>query len=283
VAAADTSLTRSERLTALVCPLDRSAAVAVASGRMADASPCRFHPVRSRKIFEEAVEQVVDAIRLGSLHAGDRLPSERELARQLEISRPSLREATKLLAEAGIVEIRRGGGSYVVSEAVPTELLRRRSRLRVEQVGAVLESRRLFEPRVAQLAALRATESDYAALQQSIDRQRAAIGDRDRFLAHDVQFHLAIAHASRNPTVVEMMELLMTELEMARDMTLRGPLIPEWVVGVHERTLAAIMQRDFARIEVVMDEHLAQLETVWAEESGRGMLRELPEFLRRTA
>lgn len=63
-----------------------------------------FDAVRTRKTFEEAVGQIVDAIRAGDLRRGDRLPSERALASRMRISRPSLRKALRLLADAGAVE-----------------------------------------------------------------------------------------------------------------------------------------------------------------------------------
>src|SRR3954449_5187615 len=85
-----------------------------------------FEPVSSRRTFEEAVEQIAERIKAGDLHLGDRLPSERELAALMRISRPTLREAVKVLAEAGVLEVRRGqsGGTFVASELVPRELLR---------------------------------------------------------------------------------------------------------------------------------------------------------------
>ncbi len=85
-----------------------------------------FEPVATRRTFEEAVEQIADKIKAGDLHTGDRLPSERELAAQMRISRPTLREAIKALSEAGVLEVRRGqsGGIFVASELIPRELLR---------------------------------------------------------------------------------------------------------------------------------------------------------------
>ena len=68
----------------------------------------QFEPVATRRTFEEALQQIADKLRAGDLHAGDRLPSERDLAAQMRISRPTLREAIKVLAEAGVLEVRRG-------------------------------------------------------------------------------------------------------------------------------------------------------------------------------
>jgi len=250
-----------------------------------------FEPVSTRRTFEEAVEQIAERVKSGDLAVGQRLPSERELAGQMRISRPTLREAVKTLTEAGVLEVRRGpsGGAFVASELVPRELLRTTTDIRVGEVAGVLEARRLLEPRVAQLAAVHAGEDDFAAMHATIERQRELAGARD-FLRHedlflqlDLKFHLAMARASRNSTVVQLMRDLFRRLEIARDMAVHAPLVPDWVIDIHERTLAAIRAADFELIDEVMDEHLAQLEQIWERETGRGLVRPLPDFLQPVA
>jgi len=250
-----------------------------------------FEPVATRRTFEEAVEQIAEKIKAGDLHAGDRLPSERELAAQMRISRPTLREAIKTLSEAGVLEVRRGqaGGIFVVSELVPRDLLRSRQEIRFSEVAGVLEARRLIEPRVAQLAATHAAEDDFAAMLATIERQRelAASDDflrhEDLFLQLDLKFHLAMARATRNSTIVGFMRQLLRALEIARDMAMHAPLVPDWTIDIHERTLAAVRSADFELIEQVMDEHLAQMEQIWERETGRGLVRPLPDFLQPVA
>jgi GntR family transcriptional regulator, transcriptional repressor for pyruvate dehydrogenase complex len=250
-----------------------------------------FHPVATRRTFEEAVEQIADKIRSGDLHVGDRLPPERELAAQMQISRPTLREAVKALAEAGVLEVRRGqsGGIFVASELVPRELVKTTLQMRVSEVAGVLEARRLLEPRVAQLAAVHSGEDDFAAMQATIDRQRELaelpefLPHEDLFLQLDMKFHLAVARASRNSTVVSLMSSLLKRLDIARDMAMHAPLVPDWTIEIHERTLAAIRAADFELIDTVMDEHLAQLEQIWERETGRGLVRPLPDFLQPVA
>ncbi|HZG50179.1 MAG TPA: FCD domain-containing protein [Thermoleophilaceae bacterium] len=250
-----------------------------------------FEPVATRRTFEEAVEQIAEKIKTGDLHTGDRLPSERELAAQMRISRPTLREAIKTLTEAGVLEVRRGqaGGIFVASELVPRDLLRSRQEIRFSEVAGVLEARRLIEPRVAQLAAAHAAEDDFAAMADTIERQRELaksddfLRREDLFLQLDLKFHLAMARATRNSTVVGFMRQLLRALEIARDMAMHAPLVPDWTIDIHERTLAAVRSADFARIDEVMDEHLAQMELIWERETGRGLVRPLPDFLQPVA
>jgi GntR family transcriptional repressor for pyruvate dehydrogenase complex len=244
----------------------------------------QFEPVATRRTFEEALQQIADKIRAGDLHTGDRLPSERDLAAQMRISRPTVREAVKALAEAGVLEVRRGqtGGIFVRSELVPRDLVRLGWEVRVSEVAGVLEARRLLEPRVAQLAAVHAGGEHFVAMQKTIDRQAELAGKPD-FLRLDLAFHLGIAKATGNSTVVTLMRSLFRRLEIARDMAMHAPTVPEWTIDIHKRTLDAIRSADFALIDEVMDEHLAQLEQVWEDETGRGMVRPLPDFLERVA
>lgn len=248
-----------------------------------------FSPVQTRRTFEEAVEQIAERIALGELEVGDQLPSERVLASQMQISRPTVREALKVLSQSGVVDIQSGsrGGAFVRSEFVPRDVLRRRSELRVGEVGGVLEARRLLEPRVAQVAAVYSREDDLAAMARTIDLQRELDADggqllknEDRFLQLDFQFHLSMARATGNSTIVTLMRSLLRRLEIVRDMALHEPLVGDWTIDIHEQTLAAIRSGDMERIEMVMDEHLGRLERLWQRETGRALVREIPDFLR---
>jgi GntR family transcriptional regulator, transcriptional repressor for pyruvate dehydrogenase complex len=227
-----------------------------------------FEPVRTRRTFEEAAEQIAEKVRSGLLQHGDKLPAERDLAVQMEISRPTLREAARVLIDAGVIEVRRGpgGGMFVAGDVVPVELVRQRSSVRLGEVASVLEARRLVEPGVAQLAAQRAGDDDLEALERSIEAMRGIVergyhaSDEDRFLQLDMQFHLTIARAAGNPTVESLMRSLFRDLEIARDMAMHLPLVPEWTIAIHERTLDAIRAGDLDLVAEVMDEHLGQLE-----------------------
>lgn len=248
-------------------------------------------PVGPRRTFEGAVEQIAERIRLGDFATGDRLPSERDLAAALRISRATLREAIRVLADAGVLEVRSGstGGIFVASDYLPFELLRSKSDLRLGEVAGVLEARRMIEPRVAQLAALNARDEDYARMQQIIDAQKNllaaadVLANEDRFLQLDTQFHLRIARATGNTTIVSLMRMLLNRLEIARDLALHEPPVAEWAIDVHERTLAAIRSADYERIEQVMDEHLAAMEMAWQAATGRVLVRPVPDFLRPVA
>jgi GntR family transcriptional repressor for pyruvate dehydrogenase complex len=247
-----------------------------------------FKPVVIRRASEDAAVQIAEAVRMGDLRPGERLPSERELAGQMRISRPTVREALRVLAEAGVVEIG-AAGAIVITEVVPRTLLDERDVLRESEISGVLEARRLLEPRVAQLAAVNADERDLDAMAATIDRLRGtALTELDSeyddfFLHNDLQFHLLMARATRNGTIVRLMHGLIKDLELARTIAMRQPSTSEWVVDIHERTLAAIRSRNLDLLERVMDEHLSTLEQTWERESGRSLLRPVPGFLQSIA
>jgi DNA-binding FadR family transcriptional regulator len=250
-----------------------------------------FVPVGPKRAFEGAVTQIAERIRLGELSEGDRLPAERELAAAMQISRATLREAVRVLADAGLVTVKPGsaGGTFVASDYVPYELLKGKTELVLGEVAGVLEARRLFEPRVAQLAAANAREGDFLRMQATIDAQvaLAARGDVlaniDRFLQFGAQFHVRIAAATGNTTIVSLMKMLMGQLDAARSMTMQETLstfAPDATIDVHVQTLAAIRSADQKRIEIVMDEHLGAMERAWERQTGRLLVRPIPDFLR---
>ena len=240
-----------------------------------------FRPVEARKPYEEAVDQIVEAIRTGTLQIGDRLPSERVLAEQMRISRPTLREALRVLVENDVIEVRRGssGGTLIVSDVIPPALVADPSVPGVNEMAGVLEARRLLEPRVAQLAALYATNDDFDAIREATALLEQFGGDVHRRFQLDTRFHMAVARATRNETVVEFMRGLFRRLEAARDLMVGGDDEPGVTIEMHHATLLAIMAGDPAEIERVMDAHLSVLERRWEEQTGRARLRRIPDFL----
>lgn len=138
----------------------------------------------------------------GSLKPGDRLPPERELAAELGVSRPSLREAIQKLASKGMLQSRQGGGTYVTNRLESTfldpwqEMLGAHPTLRED----LLEFRRMLEGQAAEWAAERATDEDLTRLTQAFDAMNDAFeaDDLDRRSSADITFHQAIGEATHN-------------------------------------------------------------------------------------
>lgn len=157
----------------------------------------------SELIVEKMKELILDQ-RLG---AGDRLPSERELAEKFGVSRASIREAIKALIALGLLETRIGDGTYVrtnLSESI-LEPLSWAVQL-AEGVGPDLaEVRETVEPAIAALAAERATSSDKERLLETVNAMQEAIGDAPACARADLEFHLTLAKAAHNQILIEVM------------------------------------------------------------------------------
>jgi GntR family transcriptional repressor for pyruvate dehydrogenase complex len=240
-----------------------------------------FQPLRLPRAAQAVAQQIAQAILDGELRPGDRLPPERTLAWQMEISRPSVRDGVHLLAEAGILEVRPGGGgTIVVSDQITDALRPPVADLSIGEISGVLEARRLIEPPIAQLAAVYARDEDLDLLRSTNEAMIESAHDHEQFQALDQRFHLGIARATGNAAIVRIARVLQSELAAARKhMSTFGLHDPDFTIDIHERTLAAIMSRDPERIDLVMDEHLRYLERAWEQESGRVRLRRIPDFL----
>jgi GntR family transcriptional repressor for pyruvate dehydrogenase complex len=240
----------------------------------------RFRPVRTPRVFDDVVEQILEGIRSGRLAEGDLLPGERELARRMEVSRPTLRAALRQLAEAGLLASRpgRSGGTWIASIWIPEHLAAQPSAfLPVGELAALLEARRLLEVPMAHLAAARASADDLALLRATLDLQRAHVGDRPKALQAETRFHRAMWRAAANPVVEEVLAGLFPRLEVARDTVMRDEEHMHIAVALHERTLAAISAGDAAEIDAAMDEHLAYTEELVAGLLGGGRPHRPPQ------
>lgn len=253
------------------------------SAQPARAAGALFEPVGTRRAYESVIEQIVDRIRSGELREGALLPGERTLAATLEVSRPTVRMALEALAEAGVLETRRGrsGGARVISIWIPDGVLETPTTgLRADEIFQVLEARRTLEPRLAQLAALRATDADFDELRRCIALEAAQMGDWRRMVEADIRFHRQLWRMAGNAELEGMMARIIDKLGTALDMAMRTEDDKAAAVAIHEHTLAALMGGDAEAIDRVMDEHMAYLEDICADVLGRRRVREVPAFLR---
>ena len=160
-----------------------------------------IQPLRSSQNTEQVVARVFELIKREGLQPGDRLPPERELAKQLGISRPSLRAGLSSLISMGVLQSRQGAGTFIVDgpPALDSEPLRLLSELHGFSYDHMFETRSVLEVGAAGLAAERATGDQLAAMSDEIAEMFAALKDPQQFLVHDVAFHRAVAAASECP------------------------------------------------------------------------------------
>jgi DNA-binding FadR family transcriptional regulator len=211
--------------------------------------PPLFKPVDPQNAFELVVEQVSAAIDLALLVPGDRLPPERELAAVLGVSRPTVREALRVLARDSYVRVRRGaaGGAFVVDRPASAHPEQVREALRARQLELLhlLEWRRLVEAEAAALAALRVSDDELRALRARLVEARSRTAQHSQaWRAADSRFHIAIAEASGNPHVVDAVRRARAKLAGSLDAILAQQAGAADAAREHEAILSALQARD---------------------------------------
>lgn len=170
----------------------------------------RFSPVRTSKISDEVYKQLVSMISNGQLRPGEKLPSEREMASDLGISRQSLREALYRAKIMGLIEVRQGEGSFILPsacESLQTPLLA----LPEGEVGRIFEFfeiRKLIEGWCAEKAAMEATPNDLRKMRGILERMEKVVPSDSAWEGMDMGFHLSVAAATHNVIAMHIMEAL---------------------------------------------------------------------------
>ncbi len=207
-------------------------------------------------IPEVVLEEIQRLISEGELRAGDRLPSETELAERFGVGRSSIREAMRVLHLLGVIEVIQGKGTFVRQPAILPLMI---DWSRIAQMGViaeVMEARRFIEVLLAQLAAERATEEDIKTLRATLERAQSSVSDLEADAQAGVDFHLALADAAHNQVLALMYRTIYDLfLETAR----RTRVTPEMArdrLQDHEQIFRAIQARNPEAAAQAMQEHL---------------------------
>lgn len=224
-----------------------------------------FKPIKTKKIWEEIVEQLKAMITNGELKPGDKLPSERDLAESLNVSRASVREALTTLEAIGILEIKPGEGTFIkqTSDAetfAPLALV-----LMVERnpEAQMMEVRRVLETEMASLAAQRATAENLNRIEESLSSMKSAKNTRDAVDA-DLRFHFAIAEATQNTILLRLMntiaDLMHHSLRANREKLYSDPPTGQRILREHDAIFQAIRNHDPELARNAMLEHINKIE-----------------------
>jgi GntR family transcriptional repressor for pyruvate dehydrogenase complex len=224
-----------------------------------------FRPIQGPKASAEVIDQITAAISSGRFLSGSRLPNINELARSMDVSRPTVGDALRMLAKAGVIETRRGnsGGVLVLSTIIPPRLLRV-SRPRVaHNLSSLVEARRAVEMELALLACLRASEEDFAEMDSSIAMLKRSVDNPRGWVQANNLFHYAVGRAARSPVLADFQHEVIKEMTVLLDgWNAEYYAGPDRVIGMHETTLEALRSRDLARVREAMTDHLRDAETV---------------------
>ncbi len=212
---------------------------------------------REAGVSAQVVEHVRREIEGGRLGPGDRLPPERELAQQMGVSRPSLRSGLRTLQAMGIINARRGAGTFIVEGPpqlgkAPLQFLAALHGFTLDQI---YEARRLLEVGACGLAAERATGEQIAAMADEIAGMFATLEDAQEFLKHDLGFHRAVAAGSGNPIVATIIGTLTEIIWDAGRLRMEGASLRE-SAETHRRIYQAVRARNPERARREMTQHL---------------------------
>lgn len=233
-----------------------------------------FQAVATQRLYEQVAGQVTDLVARGEFKPGDRLPPERDLAKLLGVSRPTVREAMIALEIAGLIEVRGGAGAFVADKASANGASNGRL---FEGVGSspleLVAARRTIEPEVAALAAELATPGEIAAIAETV-RLIAAAHDTPSHRAADHLFHTRIGLASHNGVLAAIVDECWAEMYspmFERMGAITGLIVArcspqqrDLTVGEHDAVYRAIAAHDAAAARAAMDAHLLGVEAILA-------------------
>jgi GntR family transcriptional repressor for pyruvate dehydrogenase complex len=230
---------------------------------MTDLKRTRFKAVEPDKggsSSEEVVLHLRDMIHRGELQRGDRLPPERDLAKLLGVSRPTLRAGIRSLAAHGVLQSRQGAGTFVVDSEGPPALdsnpLRLMAALHGFTSAEMFEARRSIEMAMAGLAAERATGDDMASMAEELAGMYASLDDPEQYLVHDMHFHQMVAAASGNRILTALMNMVATILLDVRSKTVKHARDLKESAEMHRQIYRAIREHNSEAARIAMRDHL---------------------------
>lgn len=206
-------------------------------------------PLVKRSLVDQALEQLRLRIHQGVWAVGQRLPTEPELSAELGISRNTVREAMRVLAFSGLIEIRQGDGSYLRAVVDPMDTLKALSRCSPEHAR---ETRHILEVEAFGLAALRRTDEDLKELREALVISGSHYhGDLDSYIACDLVFHRRLVDAAHNPSLSELYRYFSSIVGAQLRHTLNINPRRQEVFDLHIELLDAVEQRDPERAKAL--------------------------------
>ncbi|MFL7839346.1 MAG: FadR/GntR family transcriptional regulator [Candidatus Promineifilaceae bacterium] len=233
-----------------------------------------FHPVKRQSVAEETAERIIRLIRNEGYEPGDKLPSERQLGKDLKVGRTSVREAIRRLEAIGLLEVRQGIGTFVKdpgSRILQTTLIPHVV-TDSDKLEELFETREIIEIAAASRAAQRADKHQIMEMRRWVQliETYVARGDTQGITTADVEFHRQIIKATGNSTLLTLMDSLVDLLhDMRHDSSNIPELLPDIISG-HRAILTAIEEGDSTAAGEAMKDHLdrvaARVKSFWHQQ-----------------
>jgi GntR family transcriptional repressor for pyruvate dehydrogenase complex len=232
--------------------------------------PSSKDPGGHSQLTLQVVDHVHALIASGALRPGDRLPPERELARELKISRSSLRAGIGFLSAMGVLKSRHGAGTFVSSgpPSLDSSSLTVLGALHGFLPWQMFEARLVIEASVASLAAERASDEHVAELAEEVAEMYASLTDPHEYLIHDIRFHRTIARAAGNPILGALMETITSNLYDTRRLTVANSQDLKESAEMHREIYRAIRSHNPPQAKRSMEQHLNLARMAQAAEAG---------------
>ena len=224
-----------------------------------------FTPIRTKRLYEEIVEQIKQLITDGKLRPGDKLLAERELAERFQVSRASVREAIRTLEMLGVIDIRPGEGTFIRGTEADDIIRPLAMFLAVERNSLLdmFEMRRIFETATASLAAERATLEELDQIEAMLEnmKERLNVQDPEKGEEYDAAFHYAVAESSHNSLLTKLFKTVSEEFAKANSVARRQLYHDnienaQKLIDQHSEIFAAIRSRSPEEASRAMLAHL---------------------------
>ncbi len=220
----------------------------------------QFGPLERTTLHEQIVEKIKAMIEDGTLKPGDSLPSERELARDMQVSRIPVREALKMLEFMGVIEIRHGRAAVVrgLGQAAMIDTINLVLESGPNELYELNQARIILELGAAKLACEKRTETDIAHMKEILDRMEAEIDDGCNVVDTSMEFHMAIMRATKNKILCSFMMLFRDILRESRSISLKRPGRPEEALDEHKAILQAVIDKDSNLTARLLETHIGK-------------------------
>jgi len=223
----------------------------------------KFDAIQINSAPEALVEQIKGQIRAGKLKPGESLPSQRELAKMFRVGLGTVREALKILDVMGCVDILRGKGTFVAQDALSVQNVAPtiENALEAVSLAELMKAREVVESGAARIAAEKADNESIQRLREITSRMLSADLSSDAYYENDFRFHIAVAEASENQAVLEIVKLLVDKTHhhinfMNDALGISLPAAKGKCVGTAVRVVDFIAVGDAERAGEAMCEHL---------------------------